>query len=273
MIREFLVHPLLVALALAGAACGPDQAAQVPRSAPQAPAAEVAPTPAAPAPAAVLDPGAAEQVPSAQDRVTLKREPLAASGSAEARAAKRAEEHAVASAAKHSDHANASLVKEAPAPAKSTPVARERVKPAPAEPAPVATPTPPAAAPAPAPVAPTPAATKVVVPRTDHVHVEVPKGLQAWLDADTRMQPWVATVMRVADRCYAQVRESNAGAAGTISVAVTMHKDARPDADILALPPQLSGVVACGTGDLMRSGMPLFTGNEGERYTVHIVFQ
>jgi hypothetical protein len=118
-----------------------------------------------------------------------------------------------------------------------------------------------------------PPATKVVVPRTDHVHVEVPKGLQAWLDADTRMQPWVADVMRVADRCYAREREGNASAAGVIEVAVTMHKDARPDADILALPPRLSGIVVCATGDLMRSGMPLFTGTEGERYTVRIGFE
>jgi hypothetical protein len=123
-----------------------------------------------------------------------------------------------------------------------------------------------------APAAP-PAATKVVVPRTDHVHVEVPKGLQAWLDADSRMQPWVADVMRVADRCYAAERDRNASASGVIEVAVTMHKDARPDADVLALPPQLSGMVVCATGDLMRSGMPLFTGNEGERYTVRIAFE
>jgi hypothetical protein len=114
---------------------------------------------------------------------------------------------------------------------------------------------------------------KGVVPRTQHVHAEVPKGLQAWLDADSRMQPWVAQVMRVADTCYARVRDSVPNASGVIEVAVTMHKDARPDPDILALPPQLSGIVACATGDLIRSGMPLFTGSEGERYTVRVVFE
>lgn len=116
-------------------------------------------------------------------------------------------------------------------------------------------------------------AKKVILPHTDHVHVAFPKGLQAWLDADTRMQPWVESVIRTIDDCYARERASNAAAAGTIEVAVSMHKDARPNADILALPPQLSGVVACATGGLMRSDMPLFCGNEGDRYTVRVTFE
>jgi hypothetical protein len=271
MTRELIVQllrrsalPCCCALVIASAGCGPDQSAQTPQVAPPSPAAPVAPAP---------DPSAAPPIAAAQDRVTLKREPPPASGSAAAHNVKHGDESAGLPAAKHADHANATS--ERGEPAKASPVANERAKPAPAEPArepiPAAAPTP--TPPPPAHAAPAPAATKVVVPRTDHVHVDVPKGLQAWLDADTRMQPWVATVMRVADRCYAQVRESNAGAAGTIEVAVTMHKDARPDADILALPPQLSGIVACGTGDLIRSGMPLFTGNEGERYTLRLVFQ
>lgn len=154
-----------------------------------------------------------------------------------------------------SEHARPSSAK--PEPAKAELAAAEPVAPEPVKLAPVAPPP----------------ATKVVVPRTDHVHAEFPKGLQAWLDADSRMQPWVAEVMRVADRCYARERESNASAAGVIEVAVTMHQDARPDADILALPPELSGIVVCATGDLMRSGMPLFTGKEGDRYTVRIAFE
>ena len=44
------------------------------------------------------------------------------------------------------------------------------------------------------------------------------------------------------------------------------------DADILRLPPQLSGIVACATGKLMRIKMPLFTGSEGHKETVKIHF-
>jgi len=113
----------------------------------------------------------------------------------------------------------------------------------------------------------------VVIPRTAHVHIDVSKGLQAWLDADTRMQPWVNQVMSVADRCYANVRSQNADTKGVIVVRVTMHKDDRPDADIESLPPQLSGVVACATGDLMRTHMPLFTGTEGDKQSVRIGFE
>lgn len=112
---------------------------------------------------------------------------------------------------------------------------------------------------------------KVTVPSTDHVKIDVPKGMQALLDADTRMQPWINNVVAVADRCY---KSKAMGTAATIVVDVTMHKNARPDADIKSLPGSLSGVVACATGDLMRAKrMPLFTGPEGERHTLKIRFK
>jgi len=104
------------------------------------------------------------------------------------------------------------------------------------------------------------------------MRVEVPPGLQRWLDADTRMQPWLNKVIPVIDNCYGNVLKADAGASGTITFRVTMHKDARPDPDIQSLPGQLSGVVACATGQLMRARMPLFTGTEGESYTVRVKF-
>jgi hypothetical protein len=148
--------------------------------------------------------------------------------------------------------------------------------PVPAEPI-AATPEPVAEpAPAPEPAAPPPAAKptggRVVVPSTSRLHVEVPAGLQRWLDADTRMQPWLNKVVPVIDKCYGNVLKDNPNASGTISFRVTMHKDARPDPDIQSLPGQLSGVVACATGQLMRARMPLFTGTEGESYTVRVKF-
>lgn len=125
--------------------------------------------------------------------------------------------------------------------------------------------------PAPAPVA-TPSKGKVTIPSTAHVRVEIPTGLQTALDLDPRMQPWANKVIQVIDSCYTQERKSNAGAAGVISVRITMHSESRPDADIKALPPALSGVVACATGSLMRTKMPLFTGKEGEKHNVDIRF-
>jgi hypothetical protein len=139
----------------------------------------------------------------------------------------------------------------------------------PAAPAPV-----PAAAPSPAPVQPaaTGKSTKVNVPATAHVRIEVPSALQAELDRDPRMQPWVNQVMSVIDRCYTDAARGGA-LAGTIEVVVTMHENERPDADIKQLPPHLSPIVACATGGLMRTKMPLFTGAEGGRRTVRIVFK
>ena len=128
--------------------------------------------------------------------------------------------------------------------------------------------------PAPQPPAPAPKpATRVAVPNTEHVRVEVPAGLQAWLDKDTRMQPWLGKVMKVIDDCYASVRARDASATGTITFRVTMHENARPDPEIESLPGALSSVVACATGQLMRTRMPLFTGTEGESYVVRVRFQ
>jgi hypothetical protein len=109
------------------------------------------------------------------------------------------------------------------------------------------------------------------VPRTEHVYATIPRKLQALLDDDPRMQPWLDKVIGVVDRCYARARgDSDAG--GTIVLRLTMHENARPDVDIESLPPRLSSVVACSTGDLMRARSPLFTGSEGERHTVELHF-
>lgn len=97
----------------------------------------------------------------------------------------------------------------------------------------------------------------------------MPAGMQSLLDADPRMQSWSEKVIAVADRCYAS---KGGGANASIVVDVTMHLNARPDADIRSLPAGLAGVVACATGDLMRTKMPLFTGPEGQRHTLKIVF-
>lgn len=116
------------------------------------------------------------------------------------------------------------------------------------------------------------AATKVSVPKTVHVAIDVPSGLQADLDRDPRMQPWVNQVIATIDRCYGSASKSNGKLTGTIEVLVTMHENERPDADIKQLPPALSPIVACATGGLMRTKMPLFTGKEGSRYPVRIRF-
>lgn len=104
------------------------------------------------------------------------------------------------------------------------------------------------------------------------MRVDVPAGLQRWLDADTRMQPWLNKVISVIDRCYGDVLEADPNARGTISFRVTMHANARPDPDIQSLPRELSGIVTCATGQLIRTRMPLFTGTEGESYTVKVRF-
>jgi hypothetical protein len=98
----------------------------------------------------------------------------------------------------------------------------------------------------------------------------VPRGLQALLDADPRMQPWIDKVVAVIDRCYASERARAKDIAGVVKIAITMHENARPDADVASVPPQLGGVVACATPQLMRARPPLFTGPEGERHKVSI---
>jgi hypothetical protein len=125
------------------------------------------------------------------------------------------------------------------------------------------------------PVEPEPAkpATKVTLPKLKHLKVSMPARVQELLNADTRMQPWLNSTLATIEKCYEGVLASSPSAAGTIKFVLEMHENARPDADITALPPQLSGVVACGTGKLMRAGrMPLFTGKEGEKHTVSVKF-
>jgi hypothetical protein len=100
----------------------------------------------------------------------------------------------------------------------------------------------------------------------------VPDGLQQLLDGDTRMQPWVTKVMNVANQCYSKELASNPNAQGVISVRVTMHVNERPDAALASLPPQLAGIVPCASTALMRTRMPLFTGDEGAQYSVRMTF-
>jgi hypothetical protein len=114
---------------------------------------------------------------------------------------------------------------------------------------------------------------KTTIPQSKHVKVTAPARMQELLDADTRMQPWLNNTMGTIEACYADVLKSNASASGTITFVLEMHKNARPDADITTLPPQLSGIVTCATGKLMRAArMPLFTGDEGEKHTVRVKF-
>lgn len=133
-----------------------------------------------------------------------------------------------------------------------------------------ASPTPPPAAVSPPPASPKPRQTrKVVVPSTAHVRAEIPSGLQADLDADPRMQAWLDRAISLIDGCHAQAGQPQ----GIVQATLTMHEEARPSADLGALPPMLGGVVACATGALMRIKMPLFTGREGTRYTVRMHFE
>ena len=136
-------------------------------------------------------------------------------------------------------------------------------------PLPVAS-APAAAVPAAAPAAPPAVAAKrVQVPSTPNVRVELPSGLQSDLDADPRMQAWVNRVIAVADACHAQ----NRSVTGTLQAQVTMHENDRPGAELQGVPGQLSGIVACATSALLSGNrMPLFTGREGTRYTVRMVF-
>lgn len=116
-------------------------------------------------------------------------------------------------------------------------------------------------------------ATKVTIPQSKHVQVKVPARMQSLLDADSRMEKWLASTMGTIEQCYASERAKNPKAAGTVKATLTMHANARPDADVDSLPPALSGVFACATGKLMRGArMPLFTGKEGERHSVSVKF-
>jgi hypothetical protein len=128
----------------------------------------------------------------------------------------------------------------------------------------------------PEPVAPLPpaktASVQVTVPSTDHVHVEIPAGLQGWLNADDRMRPWLSKAVSVVDACYAELRNSDPGASGTATFSVTMHENARPSASVGSLPGPLQPLLLCVTTRLIGVKMPLFTGDEGASYTVRVRF-
>ncbi|MDB4972623.1 MAG: hypothetical protein JWN48_964 [Myxococcaceae bacterium] len=106
------------------------------------------------------------------------------------------------------------------------------------------------------------------MPRTAHVHIELPSGLQADLDADPRMQSWVNRFVSIVDDCHAR----NRTAQGAVEALITMHENDRPDGTLRAVPAQLSPIVTCATFALMQVKMPLFTGREGSRYTVRVIF-
>ena len=134
-------------------------------------------------------------------------------------------------------------------------------------------PTPPAAGGAPS--APSAArgtpkrAPPVVVPSTPHLRAELPVGLQSDLDADPRMQGWLDQTFAIIDQCHA----STGRARGTLEGALTMHESARPELSLSSMPPALAQLVACASGELLRTRMPLFTGREGTRYPVRLIFQ
>ncbi len=99
--------------------------------------------------------------------------------------------------------------------------------------------------------------------------VEVPKGLQALLDDDPRMVPWLARTMATIDRCQAK----NPRAAGSVAIVVTMHENARPTPKLGAVPAALDGLAACALEDFMQAErMPLFTGPEGQQHTLQLRF-
>jgi hypothetical protein len=146
-----------------------------------------------------------------------------------------------------------------------TPVASPAPEPAATNPEPpleVARPAPPPAAPS----------ASVVVPSSDHVHVSVPPGLQHWLDEDDRMRPWLAKALAAADGCYAELRNGDPSASGTIVFTVTMHQNARPSASVSSVPTAIRGLVLCVTTRLLSVKMPLFTGDEGATYSVRVSF-
>jgi hypothetical protein len=163
----------------------------------------------------------------------------------------------------------ASPVSAKPALAQSKPAAP---KPPPAPPA-LAQAVPPEPIAAPVAAAPPPKKVTVTVPQTDHVRVDVPSGLQHWLDEDDRMRPWLSKAINVADSCYAKVRADNPGASGEIAFVVTMHENARPSGKVSSVSSPISGIVMCATTRLLGVKMPLFTGKEGESYTVRVRFE
>ncbi|HEY2733294.1 MAG TPA: hypothetical protein VGI70_04880 [Polyangiales bacterium] len=117
---------------------------------------------------------------------------------------------------------------------------------------------------------PPPSAAGVRVPSTAHVHVDVPAGLQAYLDADPRMRPWLARAVATVDACYSELRAADPSAAGNVSIALTMHENARPSAEVESLPGPLKPLVLCVTSRMLSARMPLFTGDEGSRFSLRV---
>ena len=112
--------------------------------------------------------------------------------------------------------------------------------------------------------------TKVVVPATAHVRVDVPTGLQRWLDEDDRMIPWLSKAVGAVDTCYAKLRADNPSASGIVSFSLTMHENSRPSAKPTSVPSALQPMVLCVSTQLLAVKMPLFTGQEGASYPVHV---
>jgi hypothetical protein len=110
------------------------------------------------------------------------------------------------------------------------------------------------------------------VPRTDHVRVDVPAGLQHWLDEDDRMRPWLGKAVSVVDSCYAKVRADDPNATGSIAFTVTMHENARPSGSVGSVSGPINSIVMCATRGLFGVKMPLFTGSEGASYSVKVHF-
>ncbi len=114
-----------------------------------------------------------------------------------------------------------------------------------------------------------PPRTSVRVPETAQVKVDVPAKLQALLDDDSRMVPWLAATMATIDGCHATDR----GALGTLVIELTMHENARPSADVGEVASALRGVFACAMAQLMQAErMPLFTGPEGQKHSINVRF-
>jgi hypothetical protein len=111
---------------------------------------------------------------------------------------------------------------------------------------------------------------QTIVPSTPHVRAKVPPGLQAWLNADPRMGPWLTKALAVVDSCYAELRTNDPTVAGVVEFSVTMHPNARPSATLRSLPAPLRGIVLCVTTQLLGVKMPLFTGSEGDRQIVRV---
>jgi hypothetical protein len=104
------------------------------------------------------------------------------------------------------------------------------------------------------------------------VSLELPSGLKADLAKDTRMKPWLDQGLAAATRCYEEEAKSSPGLSGVIEVAIVMHENDRPDASLKSLPSSLASVFTCVSGAMMGKKMPLFTGQEGQRYVAKVRF-